>query len=888
MGAASASGVSPLLDLIFETPHVAYCLLAPDGAVLRVNRAWLRFTGLTLGVLGADYVELLRASGGALPALLARARSGHHVDVPSQATRGGEGSTRWDETIDAIPMENGTGLLVSAREADETGWRRADQVLRESNARFRAMFERASDAILVTDPEGAGRILMANPAACRLFGYAEDELLRLDRAGLLDTASPELRVLVEARDATGHGAGELVYRRKDGSTFVGELATAHFGDRAGQRQAIAIIRDVTERNRIERSLREEERKYRALFENSLDAVYLARADGTILDANGAACRMHGLTVEEIRQRGRAGLVVNDERHAAALARRAATGQVTAEMTDRRKDGTLFPVEVQSVLVDPAQADGLAFVIARDITERKRAEQALRESEERLRALADSMPQLAWTAQPDGYITWYNRRWHEYTGTTLEQMQGWGWQAVHDPQSLPEVLRRWKESLATGTALEVELQLRRADGVFRRFLTRVFPVKDEAGIVVQWFGTNTDVTDIVDARESLREADRRKDEFLAVLSHELRNPLAPIRNSIALLERADPGSDRAARAHKVLRRQTDHIARLVDDLLDVTRIGRGKFALQKARLDLREVVEKTADDLSSLFEAGGLVLRVEHPAVPVWVEADPTRIAQVLGNLLQNAAKFTRPGGSVQVVLRAERGHAVVAVRDNGIGIEPNQVEHMFEPFAQGDQGVARTRGGLGLGLALARGIVELHGGAVSARSEGVGQGAEFVVSLPLAALDAASSRAPDIEAVAARRSILVIEDNVDAAETLSELLALDGHLVSIAADARSGLALAREKMPEVILCDIGLPDMSGYEVARVLRQELGERDVLLVALTGYARPEDRQRALEAGFDVHLPKPPPLPELAALLRRTDRPGVWTRSAGQWETEAKPPG
>ena len=369
-------------------------------------------------------------------------------------------------------------------------------------------------------------------------------------------------------------------------------------------------------------------------------------------------------------------------------------------------------------------------------------------------------------------------------------------------------------------------------------------------------------------EELRESDRRKTEFLAVLSHELRNPLTPIRNSIYLLERAPPGSTQAERAREVLHRQTDHLARLVDDLLDATRISRGKIDLHRTRFDLRDVVRKATDDLRSLFEASGIDLRVERVAVPLWMDGDETRIAQVLGNLLHNAAKFTPAGGVVTVALAERDGAATLSVQDTGAGIAPGEVERMFEPFAQGAQDQARTAGGLGLGLALVKGLVELHGGSVGARSGGPGRGAEFTVSLPLVpALAPAAGAEGAAPARDASRLVVIVEDNVDAGATLGEILELSGHRVRLARDARAGLALARELHPDVVLCDIGLPDMDGYDFARAVRRDAALAGTRLVAVTGYAQPEDRARALAAGFDAHLAKPPAIEELEAVLLAT---------------------
>jgi signal transduction histidine kinase/CheY-like chemotaxis protein len=377
-----------------------------------------------------------------------------------------------------------------------------------------------------------------------------------------------------------------------------------------------------------------------------------------------------------------------------------------------------------------------------------------------------------------------------------------------------------------------------------------------------YATRGLLAELQQTTEHLRDADRRKSEFLAVLSHELRNPLGPIRNSIYLLERAAPGSEQALRARQVLRRQTEHLTRLVDDLLDVTRISVGKIELHRVHLDLREIVRRTTDDLRSLFAQGSVDLAVESPPDPVIVDADPTRMAQVLGNLLQNALKFTPHGGSVRVRLAAQDGAAALSVADDGAGMEPATIERMFEPFTQADRTLARSSGGLGLGLSLVRGLVVLHGGEVTARSEGLGRGAEFLVRVPLAAARAGAEGPQDVAPAPAGRSILVIEDNEDGAQSLADVLELQGHRVHIASDGRAGLALARELRPDVVLCDIGLPDLDGYAVARTLRREGALEGTRLVALSGYAQPEDRQRARDAGFDAHLAKPP---DFDALLR-----------------------
>jgi CheY-like chemotaxis protein len=372
-----------------------------------------------------------------------------------------------------------------------------------------------------------------------------------------------------------------------------------------------------------------------------------------------------------------------------------------------------------------------------------------------------------------------------------------------------------------------------------------------------------VADLRRAEAALREADRRKDEFLAVLSHELRNPLTPIQNGLYLLGHAAPGSDQARRAQEVIGRQARHLERLVNDLLDVTRIARGKVHLQRATLDLGEALRRAVEDHRPGYAAKGVALSLAVPPDPVWIDGDPTRIAQVAGNLLGNALKFTPPGRSVAVELRREGDEARLVVADEGVGIGRELLGHIFEPFTQADATLARSQGGLGLGLALVKGMVELHGGTVEAGSDGPGRGATFSVRLPAATAVAPVPEAPHRgERAGKRLRILVVEDNEDAASTLREALELLGHEVHVSNDGPAGLEAAGRFAPDVVLCDIGLPGIDGYEVARRLRRL--QPGLRLVALSGYALPEDRERARHAGFDAHMAKPPDIDELTGVL------------------------
>jgi signal transduction histidine kinase len=369
---------------------------------------------------------------------------------------------------------------------------------------------------------------------------------------------------------------------------------------------------------------------------------------------------------------------------------------------------------------------------------------------------------------------------------------------------------------------------------------------------------------------LAEADRRKDEFIAMLAHELRNPLAPIFNALHLMGLEDAAPEQVARCRLMVERQTRHMARLLDDLLDISRITRGKILLRLERLDLARLVADTAEDHRRALEEAQLTLHCHLPEAPVWLNGDATRLAQILGNLLQNAAKFTPTGGSVFLQLEAalDGSAATLTVRDTGIGMEPSALSHVFEPFAQEGRG-SRQNGGLGLGLALVRGLVALHGGTVRATSAGPGQGAEFTCELPQwggptgAARAGASEREQAAPTPSALR-VLVIDDNHDAADTLVELLCMYGHEVDVAYTGPAGLEAARRLVPQVVLCDLGLPGMDGFQVAAELRRCITTAGARIIAVSGYGQPDDRRRSQEAGFDLHLTKPVDPATLARLL------------------------
>jgi PAS domain S-box-containing protein len=677
--------------------------------------------------------------------------------------------------------------------------------------------------------------------------------------------------------------------------------------------------------------------------------------------------------------------------------------------------------------EPDEVELLQRVAGRcwESIERARVTRELRQSEQLFRALANSIANLAWMARPDGWIYWYNDQWYAYTGTTPGDMEGWGWERVHDPAILPAVRQQWQQSIASGTPFEMVFPLRGADGQFRRFLTRVNPVRNSRGHVVQWVGTNTDVEDerrtteanvelqrrerlareeaelqkrllhslfmqaptliavlrgpehrielanprireawgrtetevinrplldvlpefrdqvfpslldeayrsgmpcvgketaasfqrtdgtldtayfdfvyspfrgvdgeiegifaiasdvteqvlarnqVNQLREAAEAANRAKDEFLAMLGHELRNPLSPILTALQLMRlRGIVGGERE---RTVIERQVTHLTRLVDDLLDVSRIARGKIQLKEELVELADVVAKAVEMTSPLFEQRAHTLELDVPRGGLPARGDATRLSQVISNLLTNAAKYTPAGGHITVRATEEQEQVVLRVRDTGIGIAPDVLPHVFDLFVQGRQALDRSQGGLGLGLTIVRNLVEQHGGSVSASSQGRGAGSEFVVRLPKATVGAVSQglHAAHAEAGIATTTtaggprVLVVDDNVDAAEMLAAALTAKGYETMVAHSGPAALLAAETFRPAIGFLDLGLPVMDGYELATRLRDLSDLPSMRLVAVTGYGQKSDRRKTRQAGFHHHLVKPVDLRAVDEVLTR----------------------
>jgi two-component system CheB/CheR fusion protein len=535
---------------------------------------------------------------------------------------------------------------------------------------------------------------------------------------------------------------------------------------------------------------------------------------------------------------------------------------------RHRDGHFLDVEDHGQLIcspegTPTQRIGVVI----DVTDRRRAEHSLRQSEWRFRQMLAHAPVPMMVFDEAGHVLELSRAWTDVTGYAagdLPTVEHWARHAV--PDDAPRVLARLRSfGEADDTRTPAELSVRTRDGAQRTLLLTTTPLGTLPDGRRIGICAGADISDRKRAEEALQEADRQKDQFLAMLSHELRNPLAAIRAASELLKLSDVRDAALERTRTVLARQTEHMARLVDGLLDVSRIVRGKIKLDLETLDLAALIRELLQDQSDAIAARDIDLRLDLPTQPIIVKGDRVRLAQVLDNLLANALKFTTPPGTVTVAARAVIETAEVCIRDTGVGIEPDLLPHIFEPFRQGAQSLDRAKGGLGLGLALVKGVVEMHGGTVVARSDGSGRGAELTVRLPLAPRRPRPAAAVDPNA--ARHRLLVVEDNHDAADLLSTLLQTVGHEVAVAYDGAQAIALARELRPDAILCDVGLPgEFNGYDVARALKADRDLIRTILIALTGYGRPEDKALATDAGFDDHLTKPVDLAAIQEVLGR----------------------
>lgn len=796
--------------------------------------------------------------------------------------------------INLMPDDN----VISEHSSEEA---KALEGLRRRERELADFIENASVGLHWVGADGS--ILWANQAELDMLGYTREEYIGrkiIEFHADEDVINDILRRLTNKETLYNY---EARLRCKDGSIRHVLINSNVLWEDEKFVHTRCFTRDITVRKRAEEELQESKKQLEALLLREQAARAQAERDHDFIRkvlkhapiavgvmegpdhrfmlVNHETCVITGLAEEQLIGRTHAEVVPEADKIVGPILDRVYTTGL-GETDEIEID---LPTGRRQLLVTwtalPGHNGGPASVLylSLDITERKQAEEALRESEQQLRTLADAVPQLVWMAEPDGHIFWYNQRWYEYTGTTPEQMEGWGWQSVHDPAMLPKVVERWRASLETGGPFEMEFPMKGADGAFRWFLTRVNPLRDSQGRIMRWLGTNTDIDEQRRTAEELREANRVKDEFLSTVSHELRTPLTAILGWAHLMRAGQLDDKYSANALETIERNARAQSQLIDDLLDVSRITTGNLRLDVRQVEPASFIESAIEALRPAAEAKEVRIQKVMDTGVVSVAGDPARLQQIVWNLLSNAIKFTPRGGRVQIRLERINSHVEIAVSDTGVGIKPEFLPHVFERFRQADQKTTRQHGGLGLGLAIVRHLVELHGGTVEADSPGEGQGSTFVVKLPVVSIYQKNNLAERVHP-AARDTfpafdcpermdgtrVLVVDDEADTRELLSVGLGQCGAEVITVGSAQEALEVIEKERPTVMVSDIGMPGEDGYELIAKIRALPAARGgkIPAIALTAYARTEDRLRALRAGYQMHVTKPVELTELVAVI------------------------
>jgi len=857
------------------------------------------------------------------PEALQAARAGARLQAEAKlAERFSEVGAELDldpRRIERLAHELGVHQIELELQNEEL--QQAQQALESSRDRYLDLYEQAPVAYLSFTLHGV--IVQSNPRAHMLFGRPMAELHHRRVNDLIDRDHrPRLQKhLAQLLAGRGEQALELKLLLPNGVLCWAELRMNLTEGDVGGPQVRAALIDVTERVEAQQTVA----RLATIVASCEEAIVSRDLEGRVGSWNEAAERLFGRSAQQMLGHTMSELVPEAEvEHEAELLRRAGRGEATGLVQTERlgADGASKPVLLSiSPLRGPGgEVEGSAL-IARDVSELRSAERALGERMRQLDLLASTGEDLilgdsAHDPLPRRLFERVSRSVHADVLLYYALGTQPGALELHESTGLGEATRQAMRLAEPDASLCGLVAQRGAPVVIDSLQNSLLPqaaalrgagVRAYAGFPllakkhlygVVAFGSTThdrfdekdlqvietvcrqasamleraELLDQLHANEAaLKRADRAKDEFIATLAHELRNPLAPIRNALAILKREDAKADpnRAEWCRDIIDRQVVQMTHLLEDLLDVSRVTRNLIELRRADIDLRLAVNQALETTAPLFDARRHRLTIDMPEVRVPFNGDLTRLNQVFTNLLANAGKYTDPRGDVSLKLEVQEDAIVVTVRDNGIGIEPAQLPRVFEMFAQLTPALERSAGGLGIGLALTRGLVELHGGSIEAHSDGPGLGSVFTVRLPrnaaAGAQDSATGRSDRHDASTPRR-LLVVDDNVDAATSLCELLQLQGHEVRTAFGGHDGLRVAREWRPEVVLLDIGMADLNGYEVCRSIRAEAWGQGMLLVACTGWGQKSDRGRALEAGFDVHLVKPIEPQAVSDLLAR----------------------
>ena len=771
------------------------------------------------------------------------------------------------------------GLIIGIGEAMRAARTRAG----ERGELMRVTLGSIGDAVITTDTEG--RVTYVNAVAESLTGWTNSAASGQPLDAVFRIVSEESRQPVEnpAMRALREGAvvglaNHTILIARDGSErSIDDSAAPIVTEDRRVSGSVLIFRDISERRQWERDEATRllsARQLASIVESSDDAIIRKSLDGTIQSWNAGAERLFGYPAPEAIGR-HISLVIPPDRIAEEdqiIASLKAGHRVDHYETERRhRSGRLIWV---SLTISPITgADGrviAASKIARDITRQREAEV----ERQRFVTLVENSTDFIGICDVQGVPLFVNRAGLAMVG--LDSIEAASRRHVRDfflPEDQAMIMDEFFPSVVARGHGEVDVRFRHfTTGETRWMSYKVIALTDAAGQPVAFATVSQDVTQRRQLEDNLRTlaanlsaADRQKNEFLATLAHELRNPLAPLANMVEVLKRVEGDGRVRAVALATMERQLQQLVRLVDDLLDLNRISHNRLELRKSPAELRSVIEQAMDAARPIADAAGHHMRLACDVEAIHMSADVVRLGQVFGNLLNNSCKYTDPGGTITVRLSRQQGEAVVAVEDTGAGIPPDRVDSIFDMFTQIEQSRERAQGGLGIGLTLVRRLVQMHGGSVEARSAGVGQGSQFVVRLPIVHEPAPAAAAPAVfSRDAAARRILVVDDNQDAAGSLAMLLELDGHEIITVHDGMAALEAADARRPEVVLLDIGLPLLDGYEVCRRIRQQPWGAEMVLLALTGWGQEADRDRTRAAGFDGHLVKPVDYTELMTLL------------------------
>ena len=642
-------------------------------------------------------------------------------------------------------------------------------------------------------------------------------------------------------------------------------------NRALELKTAELARSLALQRGVEEQLREQSERLQITLSSIGDAVISTDAEGVITFLNGVAEALTGWTqhdaigrplpdVFHIVNRETRAVAENPALHALREGRVVGLANHTVLIA---RDGVERPIDDSAAPIhDAAGAIVGAVLVFRDVSDRLQAH----EMHSRLAAIVESSQDVIISKTLDGTIRSWNHEAERVFGYTAAEAIGQRITLIIPPDREDEE-REIMARLRRGERVEHFETVRRAkDGRLVDLSVAISPVRDAAGDVIGASKVARDISERKKIEEALRNADRQKDEFLAVLAHELRNPLAPLANGLQIirLAHADPGA--VTRARTMMERQLSHLVRLVDDLLDISRISRNQLELRRSRLLLSDVVNSAIETARPLIESAGHTLTISIPPEPIHLDGDLTRLSQVFSNLLTNSAKYTDPSGQIFLDVIRRPGEVTVSVRDTGIGIAAEQLDAVFRMFSQVDPREERSRGGLGIGLALVDGLVKMHGGRVTAQSPGPGRGSTFSVTLPVIEANLEQRSEPPESPSTARhkRRILVVDDNVDAATSMAMMLEYLGNQVFMAHDGLQAIERAERDRPEVVLMDVGMPRLNGYEATRRIRSQPWGRNILIIALTGWGQEDDRARSLDAGCNGHLTKPVSLPDLEKLL------------------------